>query len=173
MGKRLGHMIREFREKQGRTIEEAARGLLSAAELSRVENGTKEIEYLIMEALFETYGKSLDKLEIVVSSDEYRILELRDRIYEALLQKRSADAEELIRQYKDITDEELDKVDDAIIARYCEHLIRSGVNSPYILEKYLGKANLSYVDKNNNNLLVIAILSRNFRKNSAVSVAAA
>ena len=54
-------MIREFREKQGRTIEEAARGLLSAAELSRVENGTKEIEYLIMEALFETYGKSLDK----------------------------------------------------------------------------------------------------------------
>ena len=68
MGKRLGHMIREFREKQGRTIEEAARGLLSAAELSRVENGTKEIEYLIMEALFETYGKSLDKLEIVVSS---------------------------------------------------------------------------------------------------------
>ena len=78
MGKRLGHMIREFREKQGRTIEEAARGLLSAAELSRVENGTKEIEYLIMEALFETYGKSLDKLEIVVSSDEYRILELRD-----------------------------------------------------------------------------------------------
>ncbi len=52
-----------------------------------------------MEALFETYGKSLDKLEIVVSSDEYRILELRDRIYEALLQKRSADAEELIRQY--------------------------------------------------------------------------
>lgn len=62
MGKRLGHMIREFREKQGRTIEEAARGLLSAAELSRVENGTKEIEYLIMEALFETYGKSLDKL---------------------------------------------------------------------------------------------------------------
>lgn len=106
MGKRLGHMIREFREKQGRTIEEAARGLLSAAELSRVENGTKEIEYLIMEALFETYGKSLDKLEIVVSSDEYRILELRDRIYEALLQKRSADAEELIRQYKDITDEE-------------------------------------------------------------------
>ena len=59
MGKRLGHMIREFREKQGRTIEEAARGLLSAAELSRVENGTKEIEYLIMEALFETYGKSL------------------------------------------------------------------------------------------------------------------
>ena len=65
MGKRLGHMIREFREKQGRTIEEAARGLLSAAELSRVENGTKEIEYLIMEALFETYGKSLDKLEFV------------------------------------------------------------------------------------------------------------
>ena len=64
MGKRLGHMIREFREKQGRTIEEAARGLLSAAELSRVENGTKEIEYLIMEALFETYGKSLDKLEL-------------------------------------------------------------------------------------------------------------
>lgn len=66
MGKRLGHMIREFREKQGRTIEEAARGLLSAAELSRVENGTKEIEYLIMEALFETYGKSLDKLEILI-----------------------------------------------------------------------------------------------------------
>ncbi len=34
---------------------------MSAAELSRVENGTKEIEYLIMEALFETYGKFLDK----------------------------------------------------------------------------------------------------------------
>ena len=106
MGKKLGYMIHELREKQGRTIENAARGLLSEAELSRVENGTKEIEYLVMEALFETYGKSLDKLEIVVSSDEYGILELRDRIYEALLQKRSTEAEELIRQYKDIADEE-------------------------------------------------------------------
>ena len=55
MGKKLGYMIHELREKQGRTIENAARGLLSEAELSRVENGTKEIEYLVMEALFETY----------------------------------------------------------------------------------------------------------------------
>ena len=36
MGKRLGHMIREFREKQGRTIEEAARGLLNFRELRMV-----------------------------------------------------------------------------------------------------------------------------------------
>lgn len=46
MGKRLGHMIREFREKQGRTIEEAARGLLSAAELSRVEMVRKRLNIL-------------------------------------------------------------------------------------------------------------------------------
>ncbi len=64
---------------------------------------------------------------------------------------------------KDLNDEELDKAEASAISRYCEHLIRSGVNSPYILQKYLKKANLDYVDKNNNNLLVIAILSHNFK----------
>lgn len=63
---------------------------------------------------------------------------------------------------KDLTEEELAKAETSAIARYCEQLIRSGVNTPYILEKYLGKADLNYVDKNNNNLLVIAILSNNF-----------
>ena len=106
MGKKLGHMIHEIRMKEERTIQEATRGLMSEAELSRVENGSKEIEYLVMEALFETYGKSLDKLEIVVSIDEYEILKLRDRIYEALLQRKITETEKLIRQYRDITDGE-------------------------------------------------------------------
>ena len=64
---------------------------------------------------------------------------------------------------KDLTEEELAKAESSAISRYCEHLIRSGVNSPYILEKYLGRADLNYVDKNNNNLLVIAILSNNLK----------
>lgn len=106
MGKKLGHMIHELREKQGRTIEDAARGLLSEAELSRVENGTKETEYLILEALFETYGKSLDKLEIVVSIEEYGLLNLRDKIYETLLGRKLDETKNLLELYMTKADKE-------------------------------------------------------------------
>lgn len=68
--------------------------------------------------------------------------------------------------FEDVTslkEDELEKSDPMVISKYCESLIRSRVNSPTILEKWLSKANLDYVDSNNNNLLVIAILSNNFK----------
>lgn len=80
-----------------------------------------------------------------------------------------------LKDFKDVmyisTVENLDAVDDngfpvispMTFSRYCEHLIRSGVNTRKGLYPYIKKADLAYCSPaTGDNLLNIAILSGNF-----------
>lgn len=80
MIKKFGHMLLELRKKEGITAKDLARGLLSEAELSRLENGRKEVDFIILESLFERLGKSLDKLELALDEEEYALIRLRVKI---------------------------------------------------------------------------------------------
>lgn len=60
------------------------RGILRDAELSKVEKGKMEIDRMHLEVLFHRIGKSVDKLELAMSMDEYRLFALRFDILEAL-----------------------------------------------------------------------------------------
>lgn len=80
MIKKFGHMLLELRKKEGITAKDLARGLLSEAELSRLENGRKEVDFIILESLFERLGKSLDKLELALDEEEYALIKLRIQI---------------------------------------------------------------------------------------------
>ena len=58
---KLGKMIFSLREQQHISGKDIARGIISVADFSRIENGEKEVDLIILEALFERMGKSLDK----------------------------------------------------------------------------------------------------------------
>lgn len=70
----MGKMIRRMRKQQGLTQEELGKGITSKSELSRIENGLKEPDIFVLDALLRRLGASLEYFEIVVSNSEYEQL---------------------------------------------------------------------------------------------------
>lgn len=90
MIQQLGVMLCKEREKIGKTQKNIAEGIISISELSRVERGEYEIDYFMLQALFERLGKSLDKLELAVSVSEYETISYRVEI-EHSIEKRDCE----------------------------------------------------------------------------------
>lgn len=84
MTNKIGMMLHELREGAGVQEKDLARGMLSMSELSKLEAGTRDADYIILDALFQRLGKSLDKLELIVSCEDYRLLYLQDVIEESI-----------------------------------------------------------------------------------------
>lgn len=101
----LGRMIWHIREEVGISQKDIARGIVSTAELCKIEYGEKEIDYFLLEALFQRLGKSIDKIEWIVTQEEYRLLYLRDEIIEGLQKRKYETVEKLLEKYQWYTDE--------------------------------------------------------------------
>ena len=96
----VGNMLFKLREKMGVSQEWLGRGLTDKAELSRLENGGKEADRFLIEALFQRLGKSADKFEMAVSGEEYRLLLLHSLILEKLTEKDYAMAALFLEEYQ-------------------------------------------------------------------------
>ena len=95
----LGEMIYELRKGLGASQRELAKGIMSISELSRIESGEKEADYIGLEALFERLGKSLDKLELVISGEDYQLRYLREEIEEKLFLRKASEVTYLLNIY--------------------------------------------------------------------------
>lgn len=80
MIQQLGVMLFKEREKLGETQKSIAEGIISISDLCRVEHGRMEVDYFTLQALFGRLGKSIDKLELAVSSSEYEFIAYRVEI---------------------------------------------------------------------------------------------
>lgn len=99
MMKQLGIMLCKEREKLGEIQKNIAVGILSISDLCRVESGDLEIDYFTLQALFERLGKSIDKLELAVSSDEYASVAYRARIERSIEEWDHARLVKLMSEY--------------------------------------------------------------------------
>lgn len=104
MHNKIGYMLFNLREKAGISQKNLGRGILSVTELSRVESGQRRIDRLHMEALFQRIGKSLDKLELAMSMEEYRLLELKHGLLNQLLTGNTSGAEDMLNKYSSYID---------------------------------------------------------------------
>lgn len=104
MIKKLGNILSDLRQETGVAQKEISQGIMSISELCRVELGEQELDYILLESLFERLGKSLDKFELVISEEEFQALLLREKIEDMLRQKNWKEAAELLEQYKRIVD---------------------------------------------------------------------
>ena len=104
MYKKIGPMLRQLRNQADIQQKDLVRGILRDAELSKVEKGKMEIDRMHLEALFQRIGKSVDKLELAMSMDEYRLFALRFDILEALSLKNIEKAENSLKKYESYID---------------------------------------------------------------------
>ncbi len=100
----VGKMLLKLREKMGVSQTQLGQGLAEVVEISRLEGGDNEPDILLVEALFQRLGKSVDKLELVISGVEYRRTLLRSLILEGLQEEEYEVAESLIKEYERFQD---------------------------------------------------------------------
>lgn len=105
MMQQLGVMLFKEREKMGEKQKSIADGIISIAELCRVEHGEQEIDYFTLQALFERLGKSIDKLELAVSASEYASISYRVDIERSIEEWDYGRLAELISGYHAYNDE--------------------------------------------------------------------
>ncbi len=99
MMQQLGIMLCKEREKIGEKQKRVVEGIINLSDLSRVENGTMEVDYFTLQALFERLGKSIDKLELTISCEEYEAIEYRAEIERSIEEQDLGRLEELIAGY--------------------------------------------------------------------------
>ncbi len=84
----LGDMLRELRERQGRSLREAARALeVDAAHLSRVERGAKPASSAVLERASSYYAVPQELLALsrgVVPADIVSVLQHHPQLIEEL-----------------------------------------------------------------------------------------
>lgn len=95
----IGQMIFSLREESGILQKNLARGISNVSELSRIEWGGKETDKMLLEALFQRLGKSMDKLEIALSNEEYRMVFLRTLILKNMMDKNCETVDILLDEY--------------------------------------------------------------------------
>ena len=102
----VGKMVNKLRKGKGIAQADLARGILSMQEYYRFESGNKELDKMHLEALFQRLGKSEDKLERAISTEEYRILSIRYDILALLSEGKIKEADEKISEYQTYADRE-------------------------------------------------------------------
>ena len=99
MMQQLGVMLCKEREKMGEKQKNVAEGIISISDLCRVENGAMEVDYFTLQALFERLGKSIDKLELTISCEEYESIAYRAEIERSIEEWDQDHLEKLISGY--------------------------------------------------------------------------
>lgn len=105
MMKQLGVMLCKEREKLGEIQKNIAVGIISISDLCKVECGELELDYFTLQALFERLGKSIDKLELAVSSEEYESIAYRAKIERSIEEWDHGQLTKLMSEYFKHNDE--------------------------------------------------------------------
>lgn len=87
--------------KKGISQKNLADGLLSIAELSRIESGNRDEDSFVLAALFERLGKTIDKFEFLKNTEEYKLLCLRRLTEQELLEGKFRTAAVSLMEYRE------------------------------------------------------------------------
>ena len=95
----IGRLIGELRKEAKIPQKRLCKGLCSVQLLSKIELEERTPDMLLLEALMQRLGKSPEKLEIILSLEEYQHIEARDEIEDALRFGKLEEAEEKLNVY--------------------------------------------------------------------------
>ncbi len=96
---KIGSLFRYEREKKNVSREKICYGLCTVPMLYKLEENKCETDKLLLDVLFQRLGKSPDKLEIIITSEEYSKVSARDDIDELICKRDWEQASKLLEQY--------------------------------------------------------------------------
>lgn len=96
----IGGIIEKLRVEKNYTRRKLSQGLCSTQMLIKIENNKSDVDKFMSDILLQRLGKSPDKLEILISEEEYRKLYMRDEIEELIWKRKKEEAEALLLEYE-------------------------------------------------------------------------
>lgn len=96
----IGEIIWQLRIENGLTIEQLSNGICTISELSKIEQNVIFADCFLIDRLFARMGKSVERLEYVLTVESYELYELRQLIQEYICFGSYKEAEKLLWQYE-------------------------------------------------------------------------
>lgn len=95
----IGSLVGDERKKKKVPLRVLAKGVCAFQMLSKIEDNQCDVDKLLVDILLQRLGKSPDKLECILSSEEYTRIRARDMIEELILKGKVSKAEYLLGRY--------------------------------------------------------------------------
>lgn len=95
----LGSLLKKERETKNISRERLSEGLCTQAMLFKIEENQCDTDKLLVDVLFQRLGKSPDKLEVIMSLEEYNKIRARDMVEELMLKKKTHKALYFLEKY--------------------------------------------------------------------------
>ena len=96
----IGRIIEKLRQEKNYSRKKLSQGLCSTQMLIKIENNESDVDKFMSDILLQRLGKSPDKLEIIISNEEYRKIHIRDEIEELIWKRKRDEAEKLLSEYE-------------------------------------------------------------------------
>lgn len=97
----VGEILRFYREKYNLNQNDVCAGICSVSTLSKIENGSKEADSLILETLLERIGKEALQFEMILNDYDYSLWELRRQIETEMEHDKKDIARQLLQEYEE------------------------------------------------------------------------
>ena len=97
----VGEILRFYREKYNLNQNDVCAGICSVSTLSKIENGSKEADSLILETLLERIGKEVLQFEMILNDYDYSLWELRRQIETEMEHDKKDIARQLLQEYEE------------------------------------------------------------------------
>ena len=96
----VGKIIENLRIRKNYSRRKLCQGLCSTQMLIKIETNQSDIDKILADILIQRLGKSPDKLEIILSDEEYSKIHIRDEIEEFIWKRERDKAEDALRKYE-------------------------------------------------------------------------
>lgn len=97
----VGEILQFYREKYSLKQSDVCAGICSVSILSKIENGSKEADSLILETLLERIGKEALQFEMILNDYDYSLWELRRQIETEMEHDKKDIARQLLQEYEE------------------------------------------------------------------------
>lgn len=104
--RKLGEILRFYRNIQQVSQEKLCKGLCSVSTISRIEQGEIDTPMLLAQALMERLGADVSKFELILDNADYHYYVQRQKVEQALRQKKITQAKLTILKYKSLQEKE-------------------------------------------------------------------
>ena len=96
----IGAIIAALRYKKRYSRKKLCQGLCSIPMLIKIENDETDVDKFLVDMLLQRLGKSTDKLEVILSDEEYERIHIRDYIEELIWKQKKDEAISLLNKYE-------------------------------------------------------------------------
>lgn len=100
MSKGIGNIIVRLREERKCSLEQLCEGICSKSHMARIEQNESVPDPFVLDRLFGRIGKSTERLEYVLSKENYELYELQYQVQKEILYRNFEKAEKFLEIYE-------------------------------------------------------------------------